>query len=91
MRGRVAFRLTDVLAPWNAGRWEPAVDDGAGTLTRPAGEPDLTLDVRGSAVLYCGTATGRAVAQAGLAGGAGDPAALDLLAGGAAAQLLDCF
>ena len=91
VHGRVAFRLTDTMAPWNAGAWELAVADGTGTLTRAADEPDLTLDVRGFAVLYCGVTTGRAVAQAGLAGGPGDPAALDLLAGGASAQLLDYF
>src|SRR3712207_7523035 len=35
--------------------------------------PDLWLDVRGFAVLYCGAATGRSAAHAGLAGGSGDP------------------
>jgi predicted acetyltransferase len=91
VRGRVAFRLTDALAPWNAGAWELTIADGAGTLVPAAGEPDLELDVRGFAVLYCGVSTGRAAAQAGLAGGAGDPATLDLLAAGPAAQLLDYF
>ncbi|PZA20166.1 sterol carrier protein domain-containing protein, partial [Modestobacter versicolor] len=91
VRGRVAFRLTDALAPWNDGAWELTVEDGAGTLARAAAEPDLTLDVRGFAVLYCGAATGRAAAQAGLAGGNGDPAALDLLASGPPARLLDYF
>jgi predicted acetyltransferase len=91
LRGRVAFRLTDALAPWNDGAWELSISDGAGSLTRASGEPDLLLDVRGFAVLYCGATTGRAAAQAGLVGGNGDPAALDLLAGGPAAQLLDYF
>jgi predicted acetyltransferase len=89
--GRVAFRLTDALAPWNGGVWELAVEGGAGTLTRSSGEPELTLDVRGFAVLYCGATTGRAAAQAGLVGGNGDPAALDLLSSGPQAQLLDYF
>ena len=91
VHGRVAFRLTDALAPWNDGAWELSISDGAGSLTRASGEPDLLLDVRGFAVLYCGATTGRAAAQAGLVGGNGDPAALDLLAGGPAAQLLDYF
>jgi predicted acetyltransferase len=91
VRGRVAFRLTDTLAPWNDGVWELTIADGAGALTRAATEPDLTLDVRGFAVLYCGASTGRAAAQAGLAGGNADPAALDLLGSGPRAQLLDYF
>jgi predicted acetyltransferase len=91
VRGRVSFRLTDELAPWNAGAWVLEIADGAGTLTRAAQEPDLELHVRGFGVLYCGGTTGRAVVQAGLAGGNGDPSALDLLASGAPAQLLDYF
>jgi predicted acetyltransferase len=90
-QGRVAFRLRDPLAPWNDGAWELSLADGAGALTRATAEPDLALDVRGFAVLYCGATTGRAAAQAGLVGGNGDPAALDLLASGPAAQLLDYF
>jgi len=91
VRGRVAFRLTDALAPWNAGAWELSIADGAGALVRAGREPDLQLDVRGFGALYCGVSTGRAAAQAGLAGGSADPAALDLLAAGAPAQLLDYF
>jgi predicted acetyltransferase len=91
VRGRVVFRLTDALAPWNAGAWELTISDGAGRLVPAAGEPDLELDVRGFAVLYCGVSTGRAAAQAGFVRGAGDPAGLDLLASGPAAQLLDYF
>jgi predicted acetyltransferase len=91
VRGTVAFRLRDALAPWNDGPWQLEIADGAGSLTRAAGDPELTLDVRGFAVLYCGVSTGRAAAQAGLVGGNGDPAALDLLASGPRAQLLDYF
>jgi predicted acetyltransferase len=91
VRGRVSFRLTDALAPWNAGSWELGIEGGEGTLVPARSEPDLVLDVRGFAVLYCGGTTGRAVAQAGLAGGPGDPAALDLLGSGPVAQLLDYF
>jgi len=91
VRGSVAFRLTDALAPWNDGPWRLEIGDGAGSLTRANTEPDLTLDVRGFAVLYCGAATGRAVAQAGLVGGNADPVALDLLSSGPRAQLLDYF
>lgn len=90
-RGRVTFRLRDDVAPWNAGDWELGLDAGAGVLTRASGEPDLWLDVRGFAQLYCSATGGRALAQAGLAGGAGDPAALDLLASGPRAELLDYF
>jgi predicted acetyltransferase len=91
VRGRVAFALTDDAAPWNAGTWALEITDGAGSLVRTSAEPGLTLDVRGFAVLYCGAGTGRGVAQAGLAGGPGDPAALDLLGSGPRAQLLDYF
>ena len=90
VRGRVAFRLADALAPWNAGDWQLTVEDGAGELRRATAEPDLWLDVRGFAVLYCSAATGRAAEQAGLAGG-GDPAALDVLASGPRAAQLDYF
>jgi predicted acetyltransferase len=90
-RGSVAFRLRDDVAPWNAGDWLLELADGAGTLTRARREPDLWLDVRGFGILYCGASTGQAAVQAGLAGGAGDPAGLDLLAAGPAAQLLDYF
>lgn len=91
VRGRVAFRLADDVAPWNAGDWELEVADGAGTLRRSGSAPDRWLDVRGFAVLYCGASTGRAAAQAGLAGGTADPAGLDLLASGPRAELLDYF
>ena len=91
VRGRVAFRLRDDVAPWNAGDWELTVEHGAGQLRRTAAEPDLWLDVRGFAVLYCAAGTGRTTAQAGLAGGGVDPAVLDVLASGPRAALLDCF
>lgn len=91
VRGRVAFALVDAAAPWNAGAWQLEIAEGAGELTRAAAEPELTLDVRGFAVLYCGAGTGRGLAQAGLAGGTADPSALDLLVGGPPAELLDYF
>jgi predicted acetyltransferase len=90
-RGSVSFRMRDDAAPWNTGDWRLTVEDGAGRLDRADGPPDLWLDVRGFAVLYCAAATGRGLAHAGLAGGAADPAALDLLAGGPRAALLDYF
>jgi predicted acetyltransferase len=90
-RGTVAFRLRDDAAPWNAGDWRLTVEDGDGRLERSASAPDLELDVRGFALLYCAATTGRAAAQAGLAGGSADPAALDLLAAGPRAALLDYF
>ena len=91
VRGAVDFRLRDELAPWNAGDWHLEIADGAGALTRARTEPDRWLDVRGFGALYCGVSTGAAVAQAGHAGGAGDPAALDLLGSGPAAVLHDYF
>ena len=91
VRGSVAFRLRDDAAPWNSGDWQLTVEDGAAELTRARREPDRWLDVRGFGILYCGASTGQAAVQAGLAGGAGDPAGLDLLAAGPAAQLLDYF
>jgi predicted acetyltransferase len=90
-RGSVTFRLRDDVAPWNAGDWRLTVEDGEGRLEPATAAPDLDLDVRGFAVLYCGAAGGRACAQAGLAGGSADPAALDLLAAGPRAALLDYF
>ncbi len=89
--GRVSFRLRDDVAPWNAGDWQLDVADGAASLRRATTEPDRWLDVRGFAVLYCSATGGRALAQTGLTGGAGDPAALDLLASGPRAELLDYF
>ena len=91
VRGRVSFRLVDALAPWNDGAWELQIEDGSGSLSAASREPDLTVQVRGFGALYCGVVSGRAAAQAGFVGGHGDPAALDLLAGGPAAQLLDYF
>ena len=90
-RGRVAFRVVDDAAPWNAAVWRFTVADGEGLLERTDADADLWLDVRGFAVLYCGAATGRAAALAGLAGGTGDPAAFDLLASGPRAALADYF
>ena len=91
VRGRVAFTLLDPVVPGNAGPWELELADGAGELRRPGREPGLVLDVRGFAQLYCGVTTGRAAALAGLVSGPDDPAALDLLASGPPAQLLDYF
>lgn len=91
VRGRVVFGLADALAPWNTGTWELALEDGEGRLTRTSREPDLDVDVRAFAALYCGVTTGAALRQAGLVRGPGDPAALDLLACGPPAQLLDWF
>ncbi|TFV62749.1 GNAT family N-acetyltransferase [Geodermatophilus sp. DF01-2] len=91
VRGRVAFTLVDPVVPENAGPWELELADGAGELRRPGRDPGLRLDVRGFAQLYCGVTTGRAAALAGLVHGPEDPAALDLLAAGPPAQLLDYF
>ncbi|MEU8127287.1 GNAT family N-acetyltransferase [Micromonospora sp. NPDC049049] len=92
-RGVVDFALTDPLAEWNTGTWRLTVADGDAELTRVGGEADLRLDVRGFALLYAGAAQARSVAQAGLLhhGPGVDPGALDLLACGGPAQLLDYF
>ncbi len=91
VRGRVAFSLADDLAPWNAGDWQLSVADGRGELTRTDTAPDRWLSIRGFAALYSGAATGAGLAQAGLAGGFGDPGGLDLLGCGPPARLLDYF
>lgn len=88
--GRVPFTLADDLAPWNSGAWELSIADGRGEL-RPVDTAPLWLSVRGFAALYCGVASVAGLVQAGLAGGSGDPAALDLLGCGPAAALLDYF
>ena len=88
-RGRVTFDLLDEIAPWNAGTWTLTIEDGAGSLVRTAADTDLWLHGRGFAALACSATTGAAAVPAGLAGGVGDPAALDLLASGPPAQLLD--
>ncbi|MGC4846805.1 GNAT family N-acetyltransferase [Micromonospora sp. DT15] len=92
-RGVVDFALTDPLAEWNTGTWRLTVADGDAELTRVGGEADLRLDVRGFALLYAGAARARSVAQAGLLHHSPgvDPGALDLLACGGPAQLLDYF
>ncbi|MEH0828953.1 GNAT family N-acetyltransferase [Micromonospora sp. CPCC 205739] len=91
VRGHVEFALTDELADWNSGTWRLEVADGEAQLTRVTAEVDLHLTVRGFALLYSGASTARSVADAGLLRTAADPRALDLLAAGGAAQLLDYF
>ncbi|RFU20101.1 GNAT family N-acetyltransferase [Geodermatophilus marinus] len=91
VRGRVAFTLLDPVVTENTGAWELELADGAGELRRAGREPGLTLDVRAFAQLYCGVTTGHAAALAGLVTGPDDPAALDLLAAGPRAELLDYF
>ncbi|MEH0985124.1 GNAT family N-acetyltransferase [Micromonospora sp. CPCC 205556] len=92
-RGSVEFTLDDELADWNTGTWRLEVADGAAQLTRVTTEAALHLSVRGFALLYAGAATAQSVTDAGLlrcATGA-DPRALDLLAAGGPAHLLDYF
>jgi predicted acetyltransferase len=93
VRGHVNFSLDDDLAEWNTGTWRLEVADGAAQLTRVSTEPALRLSVRGFALLYTGAATARSVADAGLLSCATgtDPHALDLLAAGGPAHLLDYF
>jgi predicted acetyltransferase len=92
-RGAVEFVLADELAPWNAGAWRLELADGAGQLTPATGRPALHLSVRGFALLYAGAAGPHAVREAGLlrCEPGADPDALDLLAAGPPAQLLDYF
>lgn len=93
VRGTVDFALDDRTAPWNSGYWRLEVADGAARLHRLPDEPALHLSVRGFALLYTGAARASALVEAGLLecrrGVA--PTALDLLASGPRAQLLDSF
>lgn len=91
VRGAVSFELVDEVAPWNAGTWTLELDGGEGRLTRTGADADLVLGPQGLALLWTGAGRGRAAAVAGLVGGTGDPAVLDLLACGQAPQLLDYF
>ncbi|GIJ76428.1 Predicted acetyltransferase [Micromonospora phaseoli] len=91
-RGQVTFTLTDDLADWNTGTWHLAVADGDAELRRVTTAADLHLTVRGFALLYTGTATARTLAENGLLRHTTpDPSALDLLAAGPPAQLIDYF
>ncbi|MEU4565368.1 GNAT family N-acetyltransferase [Micromonospora sp. NPDC023956] len=92
-RGSVEFTLTDDLADWNTGAWRLDVADGAAELSRSTGEPALHLGVLGFAQLYAGATTAESLVQAGrLRHDPGaDPRALDLLAVGGPAHLLDYF
>ncbi|MDG4797706.1 GNAT family N-acetyltransferase [Micromonospora sp. WMMD1082] len=91
-RGEVTFTLTDDLADWNTGTWQLAVDGGQAHLRRVTTDADLHLTVRGFALLYTATATARTLAETGLlTHTTADPSALDLLAAGPPAQLVDYF
>ncbi|MFG1953490.1 enhanced intracellular survival protein Eis [Micromonospora sp. NPDC048830] len=92
-RGVVDFTLDDDLADWNTGAWRLEVADGAAELRPATGEPALHLSVRGFAQLYAGATTAESLVHAGqLRHGPGvDPRALDLLAAGGPAHLLDYF
>lgn len=93
VRGAVEFALDDPAAPWNSGGWRLEVSGGRARLDRVPDQPELRLSVRGFALLYTGAATARGVAEAGLLScpPGTDPAPLDLLGPGQAAQLLDYF
>ncbi|MFB9236788.1 enhanced intracellular survival protein Eis [Plantactinospora siamensis] len=95
VRGAVEFGLTDPVAPWNTGAWRLDIADGRGSLT-PAGDrrdPGLVLTPAGFGLLYCAAAGAATLLEAGLlrASAGADPTALDLLACGPRAQLLDYF
>ncbi|MEU2616246.1 sterol carrier protein domain-containing protein [Micromonospora sp. NPDC007271] len=92
-RGGVDFTLDDELADWNTGAWRLEVADGAAELRRTTTAPALHLGVRGFAQLYAGATTAEALVHAGqLCHEPGaDPRALDLLAAGGPAHLLDYF
>jgi predicted acetyltransferase len=92
-RGSVEFTLDDDLAEWNTGAWRLDVADGAAELRRTTGDPALHLSVRGFAQLYAGATTAESLVQAGQlrTGADADPRALDLLAVGGPAHLLDYF
>ncbi len=90
--GQVTFTLTDDLADWNTGTWRLTVADGHADLHHTTDDADLHLTVRGFARLYTGTATARTLAETGLLHHTTpDPSALDLLAAGPTAHLIDYF
>lgn len=50
------LEVTDVVCPWNAGRWRVAITAGVATLTRTDDAPDLELDVAALGAAYLGAA-----------------------------------
>jgi predicted acetyltransferase len=91
--GSLTFRLVDRDLPWNDGGWRFTVKDGEGVL-EPAGEADLTLDVRGWSALWCGTARAAQLRQSGLLTGGdstGDASVDRLLGSGGIAGAYDYF
>ncbi|RJK96986.1 GNAT family N-acetyltransferase [Vallicoccus soli] len=89
--GRLVLRVEDPAAPWNTGTWELAVEGGRGALRPTDAPPAAALGPRALALLLSGSASGAAVALAGLADVGSDPSVLDLLAAGGPLRLLDSF
>ncbi|SDZ06174.1 Sterol carrier protein domain-containing protein [Geodermatophilus africanus] len=91
VRGRVAFTLLDPVVTGNTGPWELELADGAGKLRRPDREPGLSKDPVLLSPGRLGLSLWTGPSDAGLGSGPDDPAALDLLACGPRAELLDYF
>ena len=62
----VVLEITDVLCPWNEGRWHLTGDEKSARCVRTDAAADLALDVRDLAAAYLGGATLAALAQAAL-------------------------
>ncbi|TCO50735.1 GNAT family N-acetyltransferase [Actinocrispum wychmicini] len=61
------FQVTDVLCPWNQGRWRLAVDSaGAATVERTTADPDMVLDIADLGAAYLGGVRLTELAAAGL-------------------------
>jgi predicted acetyltransferase len=61
----VVFEVRDELCPWNAGRWQLAVEGGRGRVTRTGASADLALDVSALGATYLGGVTLAQLARAG--------------------------
>jgi GNAT superfamily N-acetyltransferase len=62
----VVVEVDDAFAPWNAGRWRIAVDDGIADVTRTDADADLRLDVDALGAAYLGGTSLVSLRDAGL-------------------------
>jgi GNAT superfamily N-acetyltransferase len=65
--GDVVVDVTDVAAPWNAGRWRIRVKDGTADVTRTDDDAEVSLDVAALGAAYLGGRNLAALARAGVA------------------------
>lgn len=92
VRGRVDLLIADEHASWNAGRWQLAVEDGVGRLTR-GGDGTLEIEIGGLSSWWSGYVSARTLATTGHLRSA-DPVALATFDGIGAAgppTLVDFF